>query len=159
MKANFGDKVSVATFTQPATTDEPPAEPKPAFDPFEFNLTPRKIKEHLDRFVIRQEDAKKTLSIAVCDHYNHVNLVRRLEKEKPQGGNQIEYSKGNVLLLGPTGVGKTYLVKHIAELIGVPFLRGRLLNRRRPFGWRRDRVRRGIFAGFFLGHGYFAFNT
>ena len=123
MKANFGDKVSVATFTQPATTDEPPAEPKPAFDPFEFNLTPRKIKEHLDRFVIRQEDAKKTLSIAVCDHYNHVNLMRRLEKEKPQGGNQIEYSKGNVLLLGPTGVGKTYLVKHIAELIGVPFVK------------------------------------
>jgi len=122
MKANFGDKVSVATFTQPATTDEPPAEPKPAFDPFEFNLTPRKIKEHLDRFVIRQEDAKKTLSIAVCDHYNHVNLMRRLEKEKPQGGTEIEYSKGNVLLLGPTGVGKTYLVKHIAELIGVPFV-------------------------------------
>src|SRR6516165_4414802 len=123
MKANFGDKVSVATFTQPATTDEPPAEPKAAFDPFEFNLTPRKIKEHLDRFVIRQEDAKKTLSIAVCDHYNHVNLVRRLEKEKPQGGNQIEYSKGNVLLLGPTGVGKTYLVKHVADLIGVPFVK------------------------------------
>jgi endopeptidase Clp ATP-binding regulatory subunit ClpX len=123
MKANFGDKVSVATFTQPATTDEPPAEPKPAFDPFEFNLTPRKIKEHLDRFIIQQEDAKKTLSIAVCDHYNHVNLVRRLEKEKTQSGNQIEYTKGNVLLLGPTGVGKTYLVKHVAELIGVPFVK------------------------------------
>src|SRR5215471_3076990 len=123
MKVNFGDKVSVATFTQPATTDEPPAEPKPAFDPFEFNLTPRKIKEHLDRFVIQQEDAKKTLSIAVCDHYNHVNLVRRLEKEKKQSGSQIEYTKGNVLLLGPTGVGKTYLVKHVAELIGVPFVK------------------------------------
>lgn len=123
MKANFGDKVSVATFTQPETTDEPPAEPKSAFDPFEFNLTPKKIKKHLDRFVIRQEDAKKTLSIAVCDHYNHVNLVRRLEKENPQGANQIEYTKGNVLLLGPTGVGKTYLVKHIAELIGVPFVK------------------------------------
>ncbi|MGA8660524.1 MAG: AAA family ATPase [Chthoniobacterales bacterium] len=123
MKANFGDKVSVATFTQPATTDEPPAEPRPAFDPFEFNLTPKKIKAHLDRFVIRQEDAKRTLSIAVCDHYNHVNLVRRLEKENPQGASQIEHTKSNVLLLGPTGVGKTYLVKHIAELIGVPFVK------------------------------------
>lgn len=123
MKANFGDKVSVATFTQPSATEEPPAEPKPAFDPFEFNLTPKKIKEYLDRFVIRQEDAKKTLSIAVCDHYNHVNLMRRLEKEKPQEASQVEYTKGNVLLLGPTGVGKTYLIKHIAELIGVPFVK------------------------------------
>jgi hypothetical protein len=43
------------------------------------------------------------------------------------------------------------------ELIGVAFLRGRLLNRRRPFGWRWKRLRRGVFAGFFLGHGYFVF--
>ncbi len=123
MKTNFGDKVSVATFTQPAATDEPPEEPRETFDPFEFNLTPKKIKAYLDRFVIRQDEAKRTLAIAVCDHYNHVNFVRRLAKEKPENAEAIEYSKANVLLLGPTGVGKTYLVKHIAELIGVPFVK------------------------------------
>src|SRR3954466_9269171 len=122
MKSNFGDKVSVAAFTQPAASEEPPPVPS-AGDPFHFNLTPKQIKAHLDRYVIRQDEAKKTLAIAVCDHYNHVNLVRRLEKENPTQAAQLEYSKGNVLLLGPTGVGKTYLVKHVAELIGVPFVK------------------------------------
>ncbi|MBV9999692.1 MAG: AAA family ATPase [Verrucomicrobia bacterium] len=122
MKSNFGDKVSVATFTQPAGNEEsPPAAAAP--DPFSFAFTPKQIKAHLDRYVIRQDDAKKTLAIAVCDHYNHVNLVRRLEKENPARAGQLEYSKGNVLLLGPTGVGKTYLVKHVADLIGVPFVK------------------------------------
>src|ERR1700730_11358956 len=124
MKANFGDKVSVAAFTQPETTEEePPVQPAQRFDPLEFRLTPRQVKAHLDRFVIRQDDAKKTLAIAVCDHYNHVDLIRRLEKEDPKAAAAIEYTKSNVLILGPTGVGKTYLVKHIAELIGVPFVK------------------------------------
>src|ERR1700726_727729 len=124
MKANFGDKVSVAAFTQPETVEEePPVQPVENFDPLEFRLTPRQVKAHLDRFVVRQEDAKKTLAIAVCDHYNHVTLFRRLEKDDPKAASAIEYIKSNVLILGPTGVGKTYLVKHIAELIGVPFVK------------------------------------
>src|SRR6201993_2043100 len=123
MKANFGDKVSVAAFPQPEVTEEEPPSRKETFDPFEFHLTPKQIKAHLDRYVIQQDEAKKTLSIAVCDHYNHVNLVRRLEKEDPKAAADLEYSKGNILILGPTGVGKTYLIKHIADLIGVPFVK------------------------------------
>jgi ATP-dependent Clp protease ATP-binding subunit ClpX len=124
MKTNFGSDVSVASVAQPAPVGEAPGEPvADEIDPFAFNATPRQIKAHLDRYVIRQDEAKKTLSIAVCDHYNHVNRVRRLEKENPDQAANLEYSKGNVLLLGPTGVGKTYLVKHVAEMIGVPFVK------------------------------------
>ncbi len=125
MKTNFGDKVSFATYTEPETA-EAGAEEKPPPDrdeQFVFDFLPRDIKVHLDRFVIKQDEAKKVLSIAVCDHYNHVNYLRRLEKEDATRAQETEYSKQNVILVGPTGVGKTYLIKHIAELIKVPFVK------------------------------------
>ncbi len=124
MKTNFGDKVSVATFTEPETAesggDEAPPEKG---NEFLFGFLPRDIKAHLDRFVIKQDEAKKVLSIAVCDHYNHVNYLRRLEREDAKLAEEIEYAKQNVILVGPTGVGKTYLIKHIADLINVPFVK------------------------------------
>ena len=89
----------------------------------EFNYKPRDIKTHLDRFVIRQDDAKKALAIAVCDHYNHAKHLLSLEREDPEAAKTIERQKQNVIVLGPTGVGKTYIVKHIAELLGVPFVK------------------------------------
>ncbi|MDR2807041.1 MAG: AAA family ATPase [Puniceicoccales bacterium] len=83
-----------------------------------FNLKPKEIKEYLDRFVISQDEAKKVLSVAICDHYNHIRNIISGKSHKPH-----EYMKQNVLILGPTGVGKTYLVKTIAKLIGVPFIK------------------------------------
>ena len=125
--SNFGDRVSFSTFTQNETADGTPAAPEsptpPPTDLFHFHYQPRDIKAHLDRFVIRQDEAKKVLSIAVCDHYNHVNHIRRLAADSEREAASLEYAKGNVILLGPTGVGKTYLVKHVAELIGVPFVK------------------------------------
>ena len=83
---------------------------------FEFNYTPRRVKDHLDRFVIKQDPAKKVLSVALCDHYHHVRLA--LEgKESPN------YAKQNIILIGPTGVGKTFLIRNAADLIGVPFVK------------------------------------
>jgi endopeptidase Clp ATP-binding regulatory subunit ClpX len=84
----------------------------------EFNLKPREMRDYLDRFVIQQAEAKKVLSVAICDHYNH---VRRCI-EHPELANR-EFAKQNVILLGPTGVGKTYLMRCIAKLIGVPFVK------------------------------------
>ena len=89
---------------------------------FEFNYRPADIKAHLDRFVIRQDEAKKVLATAVCDHYHHAQMLRD-DRESNSGGPKLEFSKQNVIIIGPTGVGKTYLVKHIADLIGVPFVK------------------------------------
>jgi endopeptidase Clp ATP-binding regulatory subunit ClpX len=117
VKQEFGDRVNfVAPQTEQAeTTGSDETKPRAPLE-FDFDYKPRDIKAHLDRFVIRQDDAKKTLAIAVCDHYNHV-------KATEHGDDLRDYVKQNVVLLGPTGVGKTYLVKTIADLIGVPFVK------------------------------------
>src|SRR3954449_5453328 len=125
MKTNFGDKVAFTTYTEPQTA-EAPAEEKPAptvEEPFVFDFLPRDIKAHLDRFVIQQDEAKKVLAIAVCDHYNHAKYLRRLARKDATRAGETEYAKQNVILVGPTGVGKTYLIKHIADLIQVPFVK------------------------------------
>jgi ATP-dependent Clp protease ATP-binding subunit ClpX len=83
---------------------------------FSFDKKPREVKDYLDRFVIKQEEAKKVLSVALCDHYHHVRMAR-------EGQGHPNYAKQNVILLGPTGVGKTYLIRNAADLIGVPFVK------------------------------------
>ncbi len=99
----------------PADAEAPP--PKESFD-LKFDLKPKDIKNYLDRYIIRQDEAKKALAIAVCDHYNHVRECH----ENPKIAD-TDYSKQNVIMLGPTGVGKTYLIRHVAKLIGVPFVK------------------------------------
>lgn len=92
----------------------------------DFHFKPKQIKAYLDRFVIGQDDAKVALAIAVCDHYNHVSaLLKGLEKSAHAANPpaQKEYHKQNVLITGPTGSGKTYMIKQIAKLIGVPFVK------------------------------------
>ncbi len=83
-----------------------------------FSMKPREIRDYLNRFVIKQDEAKKVLSVSICDHYNHVR--RCLENPELK---DAEYGKQNILILGPTGVGKTYLMRTIAKLIGVPFVK------------------------------------
>src|SRR5262249_26284079 len=85
-------------------------------DGFEFAYKPREIKAYLDRFVIKQDEAKKVLSVALCDHYHHVRLAL-------EGKESANYAKQNIVLIGPTGVGKTFLIRNAADLIGVPFVK------------------------------------
>lgn len=76
-------------------------------------LKPKEIKKHLDEYVIGQDNAKKTISVAV---YNHYKRIRSLSKK-----NDVEYSKSNVMLIGPTGSGKTLLARTLAMILDVPF--------------------------------------
>ena len=78
---------------------------------------PDQIKAYLDKHVVGQEEAKRTLSVAVYNHYKRI-----LHKADPERGADVE--KSNILLLGPTGCGKTMLVKTIAKMLGVPFYIG-----------------------------------
>ena len=76
-------------------------------------LSPREIKDILDKYVIGQEEAKKTLAVAVYNHYKRVN--------NEEENNDVEIQKSNVLLLGPTGCGKTLLAQTLAKILNVPF--------------------------------------
>src|SRR2546425_2803002 len=105
----------------PATAQETSGAPEDGerqakADQFKFDYKPREVKAHLDRFVIKQDEAKKVLSVALCDHYHHVRLALD-GKESPN------YAKQNIILVGPTGVGKTFLIRNAADLIGVPFVK------------------------------------
>ncbi|OKY74142.1 MAG: AAA family ATPase [Desulfobulbaceae bacterium DB1] len=89
---------------------------KPAFH---FDLKPEELAAYLDEYVIRQDEAKAILATKICTHFNRI----RHDRERATGG-QTGRIKSNVLLIGPTGVGKTYLIKLIARHIGVPFVKG-----------------------------------
>ena len=83
-------------------------------DRAEINLLkPKEIKSFLDEYVIGQEEAKKVLSVAVYNHYKRVTAPRDLD--------DVELQKSNIIMVGPTGSGKTYLAQTLAKIINVPF--------------------------------------
>ncbi|NJO40745.1 MAG: ATP-dependent protease ATP-binding subunit ClpX [Cyanobacteria bacterium CRU_2_1] len=80
---------------------------------------PREIKKHLDEHVIGQDEAKKILSVAVYNHYKRLAYVQ--SKGVSKGEDSIELQKSNILLVGPTGCGKTLLAQTLADMLDVPF--------------------------------------
>jgi len=87
-----------------------------------FDLKPEELEAFLNDYIIRQEEAKEILATKVCTHFNRIKFT-----EMTKGRNRYEgvgHIKNNILMVGPTGVGKTYLIKLIAKKIGVPFVKG-----------------------------------
>ena len=87
-----------------------------------FDLKPEELEAFLNDYIIRQEEAKEILATKICTHFNRIKFT-----EMTKGRNRYEgvgHIKNNILMIGPTGVGKTYLIKLIAKKIGVSFVKG-----------------------------------
>ena len=82
---------------------------------------PKEIKEKLDQFVIGQDEAKKVLSVAVYNHYKRLAVAEEIEESGMKLEDSIELQKSNILLIGPTGSGKTLLAQTLAKILEVPF--------------------------------------
>jgi len=87
-----------------------------------FDLKPEELEAFLNDYIIRQDEAKEILATKICTHFNRIKFT-----EMTKGRNRYEgvgHIKNNILMMGPTGVGKTYLIKLIAKKIGVSFVKG-----------------------------------
>ena len=93
-------------------------ETQPSQEEFVFDLKPEELESYLNQYVVGQHEAKAILSTKICTHFNCLRL--------PKGDDDdiVGTIKNNVLMIGPTGVGKTYLIKLIARKLGVPFVKG-----------------------------------
>ncbi|MDH3331657.1 MAG: AAA family ATPase [Desulfobulbaceae bacterium] len=126
LSKKYGDRVKIIGFhAQPEleidstiSTDSPVEKKIPYM---EFNIKPEELCAYLDEYVICQDEAKAILSTKTCTHFNR---IRNAIENPLQAKRTVGQIKNNVLLIGPTGVGKTFLIKLIAKRLGVPFIKG-----------------------------------
>lgn len=118
----FGGNVKIVsplTLSQKAATDK--TEKTPRKNKLNFNLKPEDLVSYLDQYIVKQDNAKAILSTKICTHFNR---IRQAKTSPGSTGEMVGSIKNNVLMVGPTGVGKTYMIRLIANKIGVPFVKG-----------------------------------
>ena len=119
----FGDNVKIVSpmvLPQEAVLDKTKESGK-SEKKINFDLKPEELIAYLDQYVVKQDTAKAILATKICTHFNRIK--RSMESDDPIGS-MVGSIKNNVLMIGPTGVGKTYVIKLIADKIGVPFVKG-----------------------------------
>lgn len=87
-----------------------------------FHMLPEELESYLESFIVKQDQAKAVLATKICTHFNRVNYLNRFSDRKKTVG--VGMIKNNVLMIGPTGVGKTYMIKLIAQKLGIPLVKG-----------------------------------
>lgn len=87
-----------------------------------FEMLPEELEAFLDTFVVKQKHAKAVLATKICTHFNRARYLKKFSDKKKSTG--VGMIKNNVLMIGPTGVGKTYMIKLIAQKLGVPLVKG-----------------------------------
>jgi len=87
-----------------------------------FEMLPEELEAFLDTFVVKQKQAKAVLATKICTHFNRASYLKKFSGKKKSTG--VGMIKNNVLMIGPTGVGKTYMIKLIAQKLGVPMVKG-----------------------------------
>jgi ATP-dependent Clp protease ATP-binding subunit ClpX len=126
LSKKYGDRIKIISpFVFPKgdkiEMDEGNRSPKKEGLP-SFDMLPEELEAYLDGFIVKQDQAKAVLGTKVCTHFNRINFLNNdAGKKKALGVGMI---KNNVLMIGPTGVGKTYMIKLIAQKLGVPFVKG-----------------------------------
>jgi ATP-dependent Clp protease ATP-binding subunit ClpX len=123
LSKKFGGSVKLATpVAMPQNKLDDSVEP-PVFNEAEisFDLKPEELIAYLDQYLIKQDRAKAILATKICTHFNR---IRHRQSSSETIGDMVGSIKNNILMLGPTGVGKTYMIRLIAHKIGVPFVKG-----------------------------------
>jgi len=123
LSKKFGDNVKIVSpLALPQQVEkDPETRKKTPHKKLDFEMKPEELVAYLDRFVVRQDAAKAVLATKICTHFNR---IKHAENEPDAGGDMVGAIKNNVLMIGPTGVGKTYIIKLIAHKLGVPFVKG-----------------------------------
>jgi len=127
LSKKYGDHIKIVSpilYPKPDAGHYPGAEDtiSKSVSKIAFDMKPEELEDYLNQYVVKQDEAKAILATKVCTHFNRIKYIKDTKRESRKSN--VGYIKNNIIMIGPTGVGKTYIIKLIAQKIGVPFVKG-----------------------------------